>query len=189
MRVLTVVLGLSFVILMYLFAILFIKDIGRTEILDRIDNYTYQTEDMLGLSDEMKTHIHEFPDEYSALDVPIDLYFFAVIISTFIGSLISSYKAKEQNMFSFFGMITIGVMFLLFLTFFIDIINTWFIYNFIAGVMEINISDYMLLNFYITNLGIINLAWFVIIILVNKLNFTNVRESDELVSDAGGFQQ
>jgi hypothetical protein len=160
------------------FMAVFLHDIGRTEILDRIDTVAYEVEDKLVISDSMKAEIHNYPVEYSALNIPYDLFFLATFLMFFISSLSFAYMSRATGWFSFFGALTMVLIIFLFITTFTTAIVDWLIIELIINFVGFDLGNTPLIQFYYDNLGIINFIWALLIIMVNKLDFTNRRNED-----------
>ena len=164
--------------------------IGDEYVLETLDNVTTSIAPGLGISSNMETHIHSLPEEYRALNIPYDLGFVMGFLVFFIASIYSSYKTKESSWLSFFGTITLGFMMFLFMTEYIIVIKDWFILNLIENFLNFELATTPIFYYYVNNMGIINLIWFVTLVIVNKLNFTFARETDENdINIAGGSGQ
>jgi len=186
----SLMLGFAIAFLMIFFIAIFMQNIGKTEILDKIDNFTTGAETQLGISEEMKTHIHSLPDDYNDKNIPYDLFFVACFILMYSSALYISYTAKENNMFKFFGVLYIGMIGFLFVTGIVNLIILWFNENLIVGFVGFDLSTTPIINFYLTNLTILHFVLGLILIIVNKLTFTDKREDDGLInSQAGRFQE
>lgn len=189
MRSFSLVLSFGILFIVVFFMAIFLQDIGRTEILDSIDNYTTNSETQLGISEQMKTHIHSLPQEYSDTSIPYDLFFIIAFFSMYTTALYSAFNAKENNMFRFFGILYIGMIGFLFVTGIMTLIVNWFSENLITGFIGFDLTTTPIINFYLTNMPLINFALGLILILVNKLTFTNKREDDNdlINSEIGRF--
>jgi hypothetical protein len=190
-RVMSLILIFSFISLVMIFSVIFIKEIGKEQMLDKLDNYTYQVEDEFGLSLEMKEHIHSLPEEYDETNPMYDLFFLIGLITTFVITMVSSFKSAELGMFSFLGYLTLGVAGFLFVSSFFMIINDWFIFNFIQGFLEFDFDTVPMINYYINNLSIINFIWAILIVGVNKISFVLIRnkKDEEDFIYGGGFEE
>jgi len=161
------------------FISVFIFQVGDELILTKINNVTQEVGANIGISSQMSTHIDDSLTSYRNLIIPYDLFFLLGFITTFLFSLFSAFKSKEQSWFSFFGTITFGLIIFLFITGFIVTIKDWIVLNLIQNVLSFDLNTTPIFFFYIDNLGMINFIWAIVLILVNKLNFTiNRNETD-----------
>lgn len=178
-KALSLIIWFGFIAAFIFFVQVFIFEIGDEYMLTPLDDIVTNVSPQLGVSGAMEDHIHSLPVEYRALNMPYDLGFVISFIVVFLVSILSSYKAPEISWFSFFGKITMGFMIFLFMTGFIITLKDWLVLNLIENVLGFELSTTPIFFYYLNNIGFINMLWFVVILLVNKLNFTNVRETDE----------
>lgn len=175
------------------FAVVFVQEIGHDNILIPLANISNQSAGTLGLSSTMQDYIQEQPDNFNAVIVPYDLYFLLSFLATFISSVIVSYKSREESFMSFFGLITIGMMIFLFVLGFMQTVQDWIITNLIEGFLEFDLITTPIINWYFDNVEIINFAWAAILIIINKINFSFRRETDNfddvVAEDLGGFER
>lgn len=182
LKYLGLLLGFGVVFLIIFFVAIFIQDIGRTEILDNIDNFTTNSQTQLGLSDDMKTHIHSLPEDYSAQTIPYDLFFILLFVGMYSSAVYGAANTVESNMFRFFGLIYFGMIALLFVSGIINLIVNWWILNLIQGFVTFDLTTTPIINFYLTNMTIINLILGAILILISKIRFTDKREEEDLIN-------
>lgn len=182
MRSVGLVIGFTVMFIIIFFVAIFMHDIGRTEILDKIDDFANASETQLGVSEDMKTHIHSLPDEYSSTTIPYDLFFSLAFIFMYSTALYSAAKSREENMFKFFGMLYFGLIAVLFVLGVIGIIADWLIVNLIEGFVGFDLTTTPIINAYITNITIINFLLIGILFLVSKVNFVSKREEDDLIN-------
>lgn len=171
------------------FVALFLHDIGRTEVLDNVDNFITEYESSQPLSSAMSAYIHAQPDEYSALTIPYDLFFLATFIFFFITSLYSAYKTQEAGWFSFFGGLTLLLVIFLFVGTFATTLTNWITQTLIEDFIGFSLNNTPIIQYYYDNLGIINFIWALLLIFVNKLNFNFSRQSEDISTIEGGVYE
>lgn len=176
---LSIIIWFSFIATFIFFTNVFIFEIGDEYVLTPLDDLVTNVSPILGISAPMESHIHGLPEEYRALNIPYDLAFVISFIVVFFTSILTSYKAPEISWLSFFGKVTIGFMIFLFVTGFIITMKDWLVLNLIENVLGFELSTTPIFFYYLNNIGFINFMWFIVILLVNKLNLTNIRESNE----------
>jgi len=173
-----IILWFSFIVVLLFFVVLLTYQVGDEYVVTLLDNVTQNITPGLGVSVPMQNHIHSLPTIYRALPVPYDLGFVVAFLTVFIVSVVSAYKSKESSWFSFFGTITMSFMIFLFFSGWIISLKDWFVLNLIENFLGFDLATTPIFLYYITNIGIINLIWFVVLVLVNKLNFTFQRKDD-----------
>ena len=189
MKYINIILAFSFMVVVIFFYSLLIYQIGDEYVLAELDNVTTQIAPSMGVSGSMQTHIHSLYEDYQNLNVPYDLGFVITFILFFSSSIWSAHKSKELGWLSFFGVLTIGFMIFLFTTGFIVTIKDWFVLNLIENFLGFELATVPIFNYYINNMGMINLFWFVVLMVVNKLNFTFARDTEDDVNVIGGNEQ
>ena len=174
-----IIVWFSFMVVLFLFMGIFIYQTGDEFVLTPLDNVTQNLTSELGVSQDMRDHINDLPVQYRALPEPYDLGFIISFLIIFMASIISSIKSKEESWLSFFGTITIGFMVFLFMTGFFITLSDWFVLNLIQNFLEFDLSTTPIFLYYINNIGIINTVWFILLVIINKLNFTLIRGDDK----------
>lgn len=188
-RYLSVILIFSILFLFSFFMVIFLKDIGKTEILDPISNISQSTQ--FTISEEMQDFIQLQPEEFENLNFHYDLYFVFSFIGFFLFALFGSYKAKQENYMSFFGFLFFGIVLFLYISTIITIFADWLVLNLINGFLEFDLNTVPIINYYITNMGLINFILATILIMVNRLNFSLTREDLGEINQfqGGGFER
>lgn len=168
----------SFIAPLIFFVTLFAYQMGDEYVLTTLDNVTQNLTPQLGVSVPMQNHIAELPVDYRNLPIPFDIGFLLSFLVVFIGTIVMASKEPESSWFSFFGTVTFGFMVFLFFTGWIISLTDWFVLNLIENFLGFDIGSTPMFYYWITTLGTIIFIWYIIVVLVNKLNFTFKRESD-----------
>lgn len=185
-RVFGIILGFSILFIFAFFMTILIKEIGKTEILDKIDNYTLLVEDSMGISDNMKEHIHKQPENFQSINLHYDLYFLLSLAGTFMFTLFISYKSRELGYMSFFGYIFLGMTIFLYVVSVITLISDWLVDNLIIGFLEFDLTTTPIISWWLSGLGFKLFVWASILLIVNRLNFTRSREDLSRIEQVGG---
>jgi hypothetical protein len=89
--------------------------------------------------------------------------------------------------FTFYGFITIGLIFTLFLVGIVEIVSNWFYENFIFNFLSFDIVNQApLMSAFLDNMGLYAFLWAVVLILVNRMGF---RISTFTQQDFGRFEE
>lgn len=111
----------------------------------------------------------------------LDYVWFGSFISLIIGSLIFSYNRKRENYFSLLSMATLGIIIFVYFGGFIIQLTTWFQVEILLAVFPTFSSQAPIFNWYLNNLGIINLVLISVNILANfiDLDFSKFNKRKE----------
>ncbi len=161
----------SMLAMMSIFSIVFIYEIGRTEILSVITNVSLEIQIQENVSSAMQVHTQELEDLYGTIDIPYDLFFLYLFVSSFITSITLAVRQRKQSTLEFFGGLFYGFMGLLLIIFFVEQVADWFFENIFFAVFNDITLSLPILTFYFDNIGWISALWFVILLLVNKVDF------------------
>ena len=110
---------------------------------------------------------------YKSLYTIADYAFLLFIISVFVGSVVSAYQAKREGIFSFFGLMTLGSILLIFILSFAVEIQNWIINEVVYGVLLISFEVPIAMWFFDYNIYI-GIIWYVILLLVNIIDFKGI---------------
>lgn len=161
----------SMLAMMSIFSIVFIYEIGRTEILSVMTNVSLDIQIQENVSSAMQTHTQDLQNTYNNISIPYDLFFLYLFISTFVTSIMFAVRQRKQSTLEFFGGLFYGFMGLLLIVFFIDQVQDWFFTNIFYAVFNDITLDLPILTFYFDNIGWISALWFVVLLLINKVDF------------------
>ena len=156
--------------MMTMFSIVFIYEIGRTEILAPILNVTLEVEQQLGVSTEMQTHAQDVKDSYDGIDIPYDLFFLYLWISSMAASIALALKSKKKSIFSLLGGMFFGLMGLLLIVFFIDQVQVWFFVNIFNAVFSDITLSLPIMDYYFANIGWISAIWFMFLLFLRQVD-------------------
>lgn len=171
--------GLFFFLLTALPAILY--DYGIQFAVDANQNLVN-----LGISSNTsQTNIVNLASGYTNLYKLADYAFLFIIISAFIQSILASTQATKRGIFSFFGYITIGNVFLIFIMSFAITIRDWFLNNIVYNILTISIET-PFFTFFFNNSYYIGMFWYIVLITVNMIDFKRVFGAKRFGDTGGG---
>ena len=156
--------------MMTMFSIVFIYEIGRTEILDPILNVTLDIEQQLNVSAAMQTHAQDVKNSYDNIEIPYDLFFLYIWISAIAASIVLTLKSKKESVFSLFGNMFFGLMGLLLIVFFIDQVQVWFFVNIFNAVFSDITLSLPIMDYYFDNIGWITSIWFMLLLFLQQVD-------------------
>jgi hypothetical protein len=171
---------------------IFVYQMGDEQILTPLDNISGQAATQMNLSAPIVSALHDLPESYRNLNIPFDLFLLIILISAFTGSVYSAAQTQEMGWWNFFGAITFMLIIFLFISSYLAVVKDWLILNLFVGFLQIDLGTLPIFNWYVTHLGMINFIWGVILITLNKLNFSYNRDTEDTysgLSSEGGFQK
>jgi hypothetical protein len=160
----------SMLAMMTMFSIVFIYEIGKTEILEPILNVTLQAEQQLNVSVAMQTHAQDVKNSYDNIDIPYDLFFLYLWISSIAASIALALKSKKKSLFSLLGGMFFGLMGLLLIVFFIDQVQVWFFVNIFNAVFSDITLSLPIMDYYFANIGWISAVWFMSLLFLRQVD-------------------
>jgi hypothetical protein len=125
-----------------------------------------------------------------------DIFFLLVIISAFVESTIGAIRAKERGFLSFFGLLTIGNLFFIFILVIATKIQGWMLNDVFYVIITTQLNT-PFLSFFFNNSVIICVIWAIWLIAINQINIDNLKEKfrdrvssrGSLVSSEGRFEE
>lgn len=145
-------------------------DIGRNILSNQ------STAEVQGLT----TTIDELQADYSAFAFPYDLFFLLMWISTFSFTVYSTFLANKEGIFSFFGFLFIGSMLMLLITTYLSTFTSWFMTNIFDALFNDLTLSLPIFTFYLSNLGLINFIWWIILLLVSIIDRNFISRTGEV---------
>lgn len=149
---------------------LILYDYGFDPIITMVNDST------LDISTNAANAINTNTQTYLGFTEWIDYFFGVVLLSSFVAGIISSIKARQYGLISFFGMITIGNLFLIFLLSIAINIRGWFLNNFVYSMLLINVEMPILTFFFNYSYQIV-IIMFLTFLAVNQLDLNKIREN------------
>ncbi len=156
--------------MMTIFNIIFFYEIGRTEILEPILNATLQAEISLNVSSQLQTHAQDVKDQYDSIDIPYDIFFLYLWISSIVASIMLALKAKKKSVFSFLGGMFFSIMGILLMIFFLDQVQVWFFANIFDPVFSDITLNLPIMDYYFDNIGWISGLWFILLLFLQQVD-------------------
>jgi len=114
-----------------------------------------------------------------------DIWFLGYFIFVFT-SLVASYRAKQQNYFSFLSFLFYGIMFVLFLLTIFSTLTTWWQTEILEKMLPDTAINLPKFYFYVENIGIFSTIHLALCLIVNlfdfKLAFMKAAKKQEEIS-------
>ncbi len=168
--VLYLIIMFSMLAMIGVFMMVFTYEIGRTEILEPILNTTLTVEQTLGVSQELQDHAIAVKASYDDINMPYDLFFLYLWISTIAATIVITLKSKKDSVFSFFGGLFITLMGLLLIVFFLDQVQEWFFLNIFNAVFSDISLNLPITDYYFNNIGWISAVWFILLLFLRQVD-------------------
>ena len=111
-----------------------------------------------------------------------DYMFMFFILSLMISSVVAAARAKREGIMSFFGLITLGNVVLIFLLTFAVRISDWVLNELVYRILNVSISTPFALWFFDYNLYI-GFIWYTVLLLVNIVDFKAIGSKFGFVSE------
>ncbi len=168
--VLFVIVMFAMLAMIGVFMMVFTYEIGRTEILQPILNATLTAEQSLGVSQEMQDHAVAVKASYDGIEIPYDLFFLYLWISSIAMSIGITLRSKKDSVFSFFGGMFITLMGLLLIIFFVNQVQEWFFLNIFNAVFSDITLSLPIMDYYFANIGWISAIWFILLLFLRQVD-------------------
>lgn len=175
-----IIIAFTFVALIFIFSAVFVQQIGEEYLIkETADIGVGILNDSTTLTTPQET-IREVQSDWTNWNIPYDLFFLFVWIM-FIGTTIkSSFEANKEGIFSFFGYIFIGSMLLLLITSYVATFSQWFLTEIFYNIFDDLSFSLPIFNFYMSNLGIINFVWWIVLLGVNFIDRRFISRTGEV---------
>ena len=129
----------------------------------------------IGVSAESQTQLTNLSTQYlnniSYMDYIFGVFLFSIILSILVGAS----QAKTYGIVSFFGMLTIGNMFLILLISYATQVRGWFLNNIAYAIINTSV-DMPILTFFINYSEYIVVILFIVALVVNQVDFETAQE-------------
>lgn len=156
--------------MMIMFSIIFIYEIGRTDILEPILNATLEIEQTLNVSAALQTHAQDVKDSYDAIELPYDLFFLYLWIVSIATSIALALQAKKKSIFTLMGGMFFTLMGILLIIFFFDQFQIWFFANIFNPVFSDITLSLPIMDYYFANIGWISATWFLLLLFIQQVD-------------------
>lgn len=131
--------------------------------------------DTLDISSGADTAIENAASNFLGTTTYMDYFFAVFILSIFVSGIISSIQARQYGLVSFFGMATLGMLFMIFILSLAVQVRGWFLNNIAYAIQTTSVNMPFLTFFYNYTYEIIILM-FLVFLAVNQLNLEVIRE-------------
>jgi len=141
---------------------------------------------------ESLTAISNLENSYLGNTKYFDILFAVVILSLFIESVIASALSRKTGFISFFGLLTIGNVFLIYILSYAVQIRGWMLNEIFFQMITVSINTPFMDMFFNYSLYII-IIWYVILIAVRQVDFDPIIERTQNLfskkSNRGTFEE
>lgn len=191
------VFGFFFVLMIFSSIFLFISFGMHYLLYDYAIVQTYETADIILDSEgQSMTNIEELMSSYLGITDYYDLLFLFLLISAFVESTIAAIRTKEQGFLSFFGLVTIGNVFLIFILSYATQIQGWIV-NEVLFEIIIMTTDTPVLTFFLNYSIFIGVFWYLWLLGINQINIDGLKErfntmfsrATNKLNDEGRFEE
>lgn len=162
------------IIFMYLFFSVGLKQIIGEELIQPVFNATLNATSNLLTSGTITT-INDMETIWHTDFLNFDLFFLFMFLVFVIELFYTTSKISIDNIFSFFGLITIGNMLFLFVLVFVSQIRDWLILNFYTNLFDLSMVNTPIIDIFISNIAMISFILFLICILIATLDWQQVK--------------
>lgn len=131
--------------------------------------------DTLDISSGANTAIENAASNFLGTTTYMDYFFAVLILSIFVSGIISSIQARQYGLVSFFGMATLGMLFMIFILSLAVQVRGWFLNNIAYAIQTTSVNMSFLTFFYNYTYEIVILM-FLVFLAVNQLNLEVIRE-------------
>jgi len=159
--------------------------IGDTYILSTVESVSLDIINTTGISPTMETIVKNVRTDFATnvSSFPYDLVFLSSIISLFVSNLIFSWKARKYGYFSFFGILSIGMIFFLSFLSVMEQVRTYLMNNYFYAIFGHPLLVTPLIDWFNSNFTLIALVWVMLMLLVNQF------DRDLLNRNSGRFEE
>ena len=164
-----IIVAFGMLAMMTIFSMVFIYEIGKSEIIAPIANISLEIHEDLNTNPQYPTVINNLVTKYNDLDFAYDLFFLAFWIASIVTTIGVAVKTRKTGVVGFLGGLFMGTMGLLLVMFFIDQIADWFFTNIFYAVFDDITLNLPIMTYYFDNIGWISAVWFLSLLLLNQL--------------------
>ena len=163
------------IIFMFLFFSVGLKQIISEELMQPAINSSLNATSHL-LTTETIGQINNIQTIWDGDWLNFDLFFLFMFLVFVIELFYTASKTSIDNIFSFFGLITMGNMLFLFVLSFVSAVRDWLIDNFYTNLFDLSMVSTPITDIFLSNIGIISFILFLICILISTLDWQQVKE-------------
>jgi len=187
-NIIALIMIFSIVIFLFLFMTVGMKQIFSDNILEPTINATLAGTTSL-IDNNTVSQVNNLKTTYDSNWFNYDL-FFIILVLIFISEIFyTASQTSIDNIFTFFGLITIGNMIFLFLLTFIGVIRDWLILNLYTNFFELSSVNTPIIDYFIANINILSFSLFIICIAIATLNWRNIFEKVSRISEDGRTEE
>lgn len=187
-KFLMIITAVPMIILAAMMGTIGLFEIGEEFIIDDISNVTQTIAQDTNVSSVYVTKMQEAESNYDNTKLPFDLLFAMIFLGAFVASVSIASKASPMPTYSFLGVVSIGLMFVLFVLTFLDQFISWFIDDFFYKLFNGATQNTPFLDWYLGNLSMINIVWLSILLFLNQveIDITTIFKRNKKQDNTGG---
>lgn len=175
----------NFITVVFVFILLLVYGVGKDYVLYGIYNVAVSMESMGAVGSWVASFIESASNYADLLPQILDIFWLALTIALIFELVVASYHAHREGWFSSLGFLTIGILFMLFITSIFITVVDWMQTNLIDtmfGSMSYSIPS---ITFYLNNALIINAVVIVLCVIANFIDldfsgFQNRKQRENL---------
>jgi mannose/fructose/N-acetylgalactosamine-specific phosphotransferase system component IID len=178
---LSIILFFAISSVIFIFSSVLIKETGTEYFISPVADIGRDILNDTNISQELGVNaVTRIENKWIEFNLPYDLFFLLFWISTFALTVTSAFQSRKQGIFSFFGFTFVGALLFLLITSYIGTFTDWFMTEIFYKIFaDINLSI-PILTFYLSNLGLINFIWLLILILLNIIDRNFISKTGEV---------
>lgn len=164
----------NFITIMVVFIILFVYGVGKDYVLFGIYEVAQSLETAGTIGAWVPEFIATIANYADIIPQFLDMFWLLLTVTLFFELIIASYHAGREGWFSILGFLTVGILFMLFLTSIFITVVDWVQLNFIDAMFGGMAYSIPFITFYLNNVLIVNTILIVICVIANfiDLDFT-----------------
>jgi hypothetical protein len=171
----------SVLAMIFMFMAVFVYEIGQDYIVGETANAGRDIINQFpSVNESQQAIINSTQSDYDNFAFPFDLFFFLSWLGAIALSVFSVFQANKNGIFSFFGLVFMATIILLLITTYISSFTGWFQTELFVPVFGSDAPDTPIFNWYITNLGIINLIWWIILVCISVIDRNFISRSGQV---------
>jgi len=170
-----VIAAFSIIIFFFLFFTVGLKQIIGENLIQPTMNYTLNATSNMINTETINT-VNNMESMWNTDFMNFDLYFILIFLIFVIELFYSASKVSIDNIFSFFGIITVGNLLFLGILTFVGQIREWLILNLYTNLFDLSTVNTPIIDIFLKNANIISFILFLCCILIAALDWQQVKE-------------
>jgi hypothetical protein len=178
-----VIIGFAIFAMMYFFMSVLVYETGKEYVIQPMAETGKQiiSDNVVpSVNASVSAKIDELQADYNGYSFRYDLFFLLVWITAFVSTVWVSFKANKEGIFSFMGYLFLGSMFVLLMTSFVSDFVSWFLTEVFYKLFDDVNIPMPIFMFYLSNLGVINFFWWLVVVTINIIDRSFVSKTGEV---------